>query len=107
MTQERLIDRMITDIMEDFDFEKVRRVMLPLDWKWDIGNGEMTVPSIYRLMKEAEQLLRDVAKYYGEKDRHTISTGGFTATLDEDTLWLSFEIEEGEAFAEDYNENSK
>ena len=105
MTQDQLIDHMITDIMEDFDFEKVRNVMMYLDWKWDIGNGEMTVPSIYRLTKQAERLLRDTAKYYGEKDHYTISTGGFTATLDEDTLWLSFGLEEVSAFAEDYNEN--
>lgn len=102
MTQVQLIDRMIVDIMEDFDFEKVRKVMMLLDWKWDIGNGEMTVPSIYRLTKTAERLLRDVAKYYGEKDLYTISTGGFIATLDEDTLWLSFRLEEVSAFAEDY-----
>lgn len=107
MKQEHLIDRMITDIMEDFDFEKVHNIMMSLDWKWDIGNGEMTVPSMYRLTKQAERLLRDAAKYYGEKDHHTISTGGFTATLYDDTLTLSFELEEGTAFAEDYNENSK
>lgn len=107
MTQDQLIDNMITDIMEDFDFEKVRKVMLMLDWKWDIGNGEMTVPSVYRMTKKAEQLLRDAAKDYGKKDHHTISSGGFTATLYEDMLTLSFELEEVTAFPEDYNENSK
>ena len=107
MKHEHLIDRMITDIMEDFDFEKVRKVMLLLDWKWDIGNGEMTVPSIYRMTRQAEWLLRDVAKYYGVKDHHTISTGGFTAMLYDDMLTLSFELEEVTAFPEDYEENSK
>ena len=107
MTQDQLIERMIADIMEDFDFEKVRNVMMYLDWKWDVVNGEMTVPSIYRMTRQAERLLRDAAKYYGKKDRYTISTGGFTATLYEDTLGLSFELEENTAFAEDYEENSK
>lgn len=104
MPKDKLIDKMIADIMEDFDFEKVRKVMLLLDWKWDIGNGEMTVPSIYRLTKQAERLLRDTAKYFGEKDHHTISTGGFTAMLYDDTLTLSFELEEGTAFPEDYKD---
>jgi hypothetical protein len=107
MKQEHLIDRMITDIMEDFDFEKVHNIMMSLDWKWDIGNGETTVPSIYRITSQAERLLRDAAKDYGKKDHHTISSGGFTATLYEDMLTLSFELEEVTVFPKDYNENSK
>jgi hypothetical protein len=41
MSKEELIDKMVTAVMEDFDFDRVHRVMVNLDWKWDIGDGEM------------------------------------------------------------------
>lgn len=40
MNKEELIDKMVTAVMEDFDFDRVHRVMVNLDWKWDIGDGE-------------------------------------------------------------------
>lgn len=90
MSREELIDKMVTEVMEYFDFERVHRVMMNLDWKWDIGNGEMTVPSTYRLTKCAERLLRDAAQYYGDQDFYSCGTGGFMACLDGKALTLQF-----------------
>ena len=70
MNKEELIDKMVTAVMEDFDFDRVHRVMANLDWKWDISDGEMTVPSSYRLTKTAENLLRNTAQHYGDKEFH-------------------------------------
>ena len=102
MSKEELIDKMVTVIMEDFDFDRVRRVMVNLDWKWDIGNGEMTVPSHYRLTKMAEGLLRDAAQHYGDKEFYSCGSGGFMAHLDGETLTLQFVLQEMTSYPSDF-----
>ena len=102
MTKEELIDKMIADVMEEFDFDKVRKVMLSLDWKWNIGDGEMTVPSTYRLTKKAEELLKDAASHYGERDFYFCGCGGLVASLDGKDLSLQFILAETTTYAEDY-----
>ena len=104
MTKEELMDKMITGVMEEFDFDKVRKVMLSLDWKWNIGNGEMTVPSTYRLTKQAEKLLKDAASYYGKRDFYFCGCGGFVASLDGKDLSLQFILAETTTYAGDYED---
>ena len=103
MDKKELIEKMIADVMEHFDFDKVRKVMLYLDWKWHIGEGEMTVPSTYRLTKKAESLLRRVATFDDEEPR-ICSTGGFTARMIDGALSLSFILEEASAYDDDYED---
>ena len=55
--KEKDIDDMIKDIMDEFDFDKVERVMESLNWKW---RGE--TPTLYDLREEALRLLRGAAK---------------------------------------------
>ena len=107
MTKEQLIDKMVADVMEGFDFSKVHNVMASLDWRWDIGCQERTVPSIYRLMKCAEDLLRRTAEHYGEMDYFYTSTGGFWAILENGELTLRFVLEHSSAFEEDYIEEGE
>lgn len=106
MTQEQLIDKMIADILESFDFEKVHKTMVTLDWKWDIGHGEMAVPSIYRMMKDAESHLRNVAQYYGKKEFYLTGSGGFVATLESDSITLQFILTEISAYKDDYKKEN-
>lgn len=108
MDKKELIEKMIADVMEHFDFDKVRKVMLYLDWKWDIGEGEMTVPSTYRLAKKAESLLRRVATSYDSEDEskpRVCSCGGFIAEMVNGTLSLTFTLEEMSACDEDYTDD--
>jgi len=103
MNKEELIDKMVTAVMEDFDFDRVHRVMVNLNWKWDgIGDCKMTVPSSYRLMKRAESLLRDAAQHYGDKESYSCSSGGFMARLDGEALTLHFILTEMTSFASDF-----
>ena len=106
MDKKELIEKMIADVMEHFDFDKVRKVMLYLDWKWHIGEGEMTVPSTYRLTKKAESLLRKVANSdFVDKAPCICSTGGFTARMIDGALSLSFVLEEASAYDDDYTDD--
>lgn len=90
---------MIEDVLEDFDFDKVRKVMEFLDWGWAGAEKEVKVPSLYRLVKHADILLHEVTK----EDINEVSAGGFRAVKDEDgNLELRFEIEKVKTFTDDY-----
>lgn len=102
MSREQLIEKMVAAVMEDFDFDRVHRIMVNLDWKWDIGDGEMTIPSTYRMKKKAEGLLTNVASHYGENENYSCGSGGFMAYLDETTLTLQFVLTETTSFADDF-----
>ena len=94
MSKEELIEEMVTAVMEDFDFDRVHNVMVFLDWRWSIANGERTVPSSYRLMKTADRLLRETAAHYGDKEFHAQGTSGLMASLDNGVLALQFILTE-------------
>lgn len=84
--------------MENFDFAKVREVMLVLDWTW--GSPPKS-PGIEELKETAEQILiestLDTDDYF---DVHYVSTGGFEAYCDNvnKTMNLSFIVESWEAY---------
>lgn len=104
MEKQEVIKRLISDVMENFDFEKVQRTMNFLDWKWYIGNGAKTVPSVWRLMKKAEYLLNQCAEKYGEQEFYQCGSGGLTASLDGNNISLLFILEEMTACGDDYKD---
>ena len=78
------LDKMIDEIMDEFNFAAVHKAMVALDWKW--VRSENKIPSIESLRKEAERLLRDAADVRLDmwQDEHwkspiICSTGGFSA----------------------------
>jgi len=97
-------EEQIDYIIDKFNFEKVRCVMLTLDWQWACteGNGH-AVPSIARLKAMARHLLRSSIK------DTEVTSGGLYATYyppengDDDYFVLKFVV----AFANsvDYNED--
>jgi len=92
----KLRDAMIKDIMDNFDFDRVHRVMEYLEWEWYSCDG---VPSTYSLIKKAEWLLKEA---YAKNT--TIAYGGFMASMENDSLSLSFVLESMTTFAEDYQD---
>lgn len=93
---------MINSVLEQFDFEQVRKVMTYLNWTWWDDDEP---PSIYSLVSTAERLLRDVTDE--DEQRHMVGSGGFYAIADRDYngklvgLRLYFSIAEGYACVED------
>ena len=66
----------INEVLENFNFDKVQMVMDFLHWKW-INNGTFAIPSYYRMIENAKDLLY---RCKNSKDETvTISTGGFVA----------------------------
>lgn len=84
-------------ILDNFDFERVKKAMDALEWKY-FDSAEGTV-SIYELRKQARYVLKSLLPY-AERDYYMISCGGFEATVtnhaDFDTPFfqLKFVLEE-------------
>lgn len=100
--KETLSYEMMTAIVDNFDFDRIHRVMVGLGLKWDIGDGEMTVPNTKRLRWEATKLLWDAALHYGDKEFYSCGSGGFMAHLDGETLSLQFILSEMTSHASDF-----
>lgn len=76
-------------LLKDFDFKKVHKVMLALEWEWRMGDSTYGIPSKKTIKETARRLLKEAF------DRKaTIGTGGFTASYDGETLLLMFVVEE-------------
>ena len=78
----------IDKIIKGFDFERVHKIMLLLNWTWFPRN---TVPTIEELKKTAESLLKQ-AEIEFEKTKifSNIETGGFVAEATQFGLRLFF-----------------
>jgi len=71
------MEKLVEEILENFDFERVKKVMDLLDWKY--GDFDET-PSLFKLIKTAEERLDYSYKRAMErKEDCTTSCGGFQA----------------------------
>lgn len=90
----------IDQLMDTFDFEKVKRVMDFLDWKWARYDGG--VPTIYALRVQARELITEVIEQLKHYNKYAVSTGGFMAQgyrYGEDiVIELRFVVTETETF---------
>jgi len=92
----------IMDCLDEFDFHKVHKVMMFLDWKY---SDDKNVPTVETLRKNARQYLINSAKEALQRDCEFVcSTGGFRyeaklykgdAEMTDGYLWLrmAFEID--------------
>jgi hypothetical protein len=83
----------VIEIMENFDFVKVQRVMEFLDWKWYMGCDERgneinQVPSLQYLKDYCYKRLC-FAREYG----YGLDSGGFSYGNDNGVLYLEFTLE--------------
>lgn len=91
--QNPLFSKQITEILEEFDFEKVHQVMTFLKWEWrDLG-----VPSVDTIKSEVKsQIERCIKDAIANKTTMYTSTGGFSVYCDpqEKLIQLKFELAE-------------
>jgi hypothetical protein len=82
MTEYYRHQKMIANILNEFDFERVHKVMVVLRWKW-IGAGR--VPSIEELKLSARQRIDDAIKgclkYGSQNEEYWVTSGGLRATV--------------------------
>jgi hypothetical protein len=70
--------RRIEVIMTNFDFQKVHRAMVALNWTW-YHPGGFAIPDIDTLRKSARELLEGVEKHSQKWKAGSESIGGFTS----------------------------
>jgi len=83
-------EKVVSEVLDVFNFEKVHKTMVFLDWKWKSGN----VPTVEELHEQAEMLVRESL----ESESMILSTGGFTVVKipvekDKVMLELMFNVE--------------
>ena len=74
---QRKFQELIDNIMDNFDFHKVHKVMKQLNWHWAFA--EEGIPREDELRKEARKLLNEClyALIKNGEDNWSIATGGF------------------------------
>ena len=83
----------INFIMDNFDFEKIHKAMVALDWEWfGITSGVPTcgIPTIEDLKSQASDMLYYICSSMFDSS----SSGGLKVTKHEDHLELDFSIGE-------------
>ena len=89
---------MISQILGEFDFYKVQRVMELLNWTWTSSQSETGVPEVHELVACANELLKRLEE---APEIQATGTGGFYAywfkdDMNNDRLGLRFVLEESE-----------
>jgi hypothetical protein len=82
------------EIMDEFDFGKVRSVMEFLDWQW--GGAEDGVPTQAEMRKWVRDLMAQAYEYATKSGRnYWISSGGFVVKYDvmDDAFDVYFKLE--------------
>lgn len=82
------MEEKIGDILKNFDFERVHKAMIALEWDWYLVGG-FGIPSVGTLKEEARRLLSEAWM-----KKNIISSGGFSAEYDDGDLVLRFILEE-------------
>jgi hypothetical protein len=69
---------LVQKVLAGFDFERIHKIMVAVDWKWSLGSGpdSCRVPDLEDLRSQAERLLCAAVR-----DADTISSGGFKAAF--------------------------
>lgn len=83
------MEEKIGDILNNFDFERVHKAMIALEWNWYLGIGGEGIPSVGALKKAAGELLSEAWT-----KKITISSGGFSAEYYDGDIALRFILEE-------------
>lgn len=83
------LQEQIDQIMDEFDFLRVREIMEATDWTWS-GQGDEYIPEESELRTVARRHLKAVAF---DKDIEVSSSGGFTAEQNDGVLSLFFGVD--------------
>ena len=89
------LEEKASEIMRDFNFEKVHEHMVATNWRWASGSEGLAVPDMEDIRNCARSLLTGVI--WDEKPVANRGTGGFTAYKLPWGIQLTFQIAWGQA----------
>ena len=75
-------EELINEVLDNFDFERVHKVMTFLNWKWiSLSEGTNEVPSLAKLVRTAQQYLEmaydGLEKIEHNEHSYMVGCGGF------------------------------
>lgn len=73
------MQKVIDEVMDNFDFQKVEDTMLATGWKWWNGEGEDGVPTKAQMRKTVRSLMQRLEHLESYESLYH-STGGFEVT---------------------------
>jgi len=79
-TEQELID----EVMDEFDYDRVQKVMEFLDWTWVTVDGVLTISDLKR--RTRKMLSESIVNCQIAKSNYTSSTGGFTVEVEWDKV---------------------
>ena len=91
-------DEMINEITRLFNWDRVKKVMDALDWRW---GHEKEIPTTGQIIVTATELLRECYDKGVKYGYYCISSGGFTATYQESYLMLEYIVEVWDTYKEE------
>lgn len=72
------LEKQINEILEAFDFHKVKQAMQALNWKWAFSNTEDQIPSYGELVMQAQRLIyQGIQGLFKYGNNFLTGTGGF------------------------------
>lgn len=77
---------MIDEVMDNFDFEKVQKMMFAVGWQWGNSEGGYSVPHVAELRQEARRMIKNTFK----EEVFALGSGGFEVQRGEDYIRLSW-----------------
>ena len=95
------LENKFEEILDEFDFRKVHKMMEKLEWKWSFLEGKYEVPKISEMKKTCRRLFFDSFENFTKYNmsESNASTGGFCVTVYKDEksneqVMLQFILEE-------------
>lgn len=82
---------MIDNIMDNFDFSRVAKTMLALNWKWCIS-VDNEVPQEYDIRKAARKLMKHVPETFHKEEYYTGTGGLYVRAWYENTELVLMEL---------------
>lgn len=96
-TQKQNLADLIKEVIAQFDYQKVHKVMTDLNWTWYNSQTETKVPSVGELVIQSMNLMSQAANkaaYDTSNNRAVIATGGFKATaIRHDDGFITIDLE--------------
>ena len=101
-----LIRKLFDECIDEFDFDKVQKVMWAINWKWSMPN-DFRVPTLDETKEHCERLFKflvdDISCRNQIVDDYSTSSGGFTLGIrtnefDKVEVYLKFTLEESFSF---------
>lgn len=72
------LEKQVNEILEAFDFHKVKQVMQALNWKWAFSNTEDQIPSYGELVMQSQRLIyQGIEGLFKYGNNFSTGTGGF------------------------------